>query len=426
MDEIGEEIELCKNDLKMNYVEVKDECCSSNEEKEIMVLDSEKNTSEASHLTCMNNVLNDKKHDEIETEHVDMNSLRTGFSYKKDIKKEKFKKRKINGLNIDGNNISEIEVNNKLDVFQNNTIKKSQTNSSNSFKCENIELYCICQKPDTGCWMIACDGCDNWYHGECVKIVETDEELLDKYFCDFCTKKGKGCTMWKRKCRLSSCRKPALISSFPPSKYCSTEHGVEYFRERLCHSILEKSEIAALARSVDSVEAFRCLGDFFPLDDSILNNESLSLLRLINVKREEIYERLKQIEIRTVYINFAKDRAKKINEEIRVDGSKKEICALDYRLSWDDDEWNAWIISDDGKKIFNDGKLEGYDLICITEKRKCFKHNNWAMIKIEEMELEDIICRETLKKLKRQEQKIYKRQRRLKVLDGENKCISIV
>lgn len=181
-----------------------------------------------------------------------------------------------------------------------------------------------------------------------------------------------------------------------------------------------------MARSVDSVEAFKCLGDSFPFEDeSVMDSEILSLLKLINMQREEIYERLKQIEMRTIYINYAKDRAKKINEEIRADGSKKEICALDYRLSWDDDDWNAWVVSDDGKKIFNDGRLEGYDLMCIIEKRKCFKHNNWVAIKIEEMELEEIICRETLKKLRRQEKKIYKRQRRLKALDRENKCISI-
>ncbi|QSL65421.1 hypothetical protein MERGE_002731 [Pneumocystis wakefieldiae] len=394
---INEEDNHNKDEIKMDIVDTKVDDHSFNQEENVTVLDYQKNESETSHLIYTNNILDDKKPAETQAECVDASVSRTSSVHKKDIKKEKPKKRKTNGLNIEGSNISELENDCKSDAFLNNMIKRLHVNNFNNIKNENVELYCICQKPDTGCWMIACDGCDNWYHGECVKILEADEELLDKYFCDFCTKKGKGCTMWKRKCRLSSCRKPALVSSSPPSKYCSTEH--------------EKSEIAALARSVDSVEAFRCLGDTFPfMDDSI---------------REKIYERLKQIEIRTIYINFAKDRAKKINEEIRIDGSKKEICALDYRLSWDDDEWNAWIVSDDGKKIFNDGKLEGYDMICITEKRKCFKHNNWVMIKIEEMELEDIICRETLKKLKRQEQKIYKRERKLKVLDKENKCIVI-
>lgn len=416
--------ELNKNYAEMCFSEVGNEMVFLRNED--MMLDYEKSSLETSHLTSVMNIVDEKKYDEIQVEYIGINTSKALLSHKKEIKKEKLKKRRTNGLNMNANHLNESEIDCKLDILQNNTIKKSQINNYSNFKNDSYELYCICQKPDTGCWMIACDGCDNWYHGECVKIAETDEELLDKYFCDICTKKGKGRTMWKRKCRLSSCRKPALIFTFPPSKYCSMEHGIEYFKERLCHSMLEKSEIAALARSVNSFEAFKSLGDTFPFaDDFVLDNESLSLLRLINIQQEEIYERLKQIEVRMIYINFAKDRAKKINEEIRSDGSKKEICALDYRLSWDDDDWNAWIVND-GKKIFNDGKLEGYDLICLTEKRKCFKHNNWVTIKIEEAELEQIICRETLQKLRRQEQKIYKRQRRLKILDKQSKSISIV
>ncbi|KAG4306445.1 hypothetical protein PORY_000433 [Pneumocystis oryctolagi] len=419
------EVELDKNEVKISS------SCDANEKESVkiefgdaMVFDYQKNVLDGVQLMNTVNIFDDKKHGEIQVECLGLGDPKASVSHKKDIRKERFKKKRINGLNIEGDHVGELEINHKLDIMQ-NTIKKSQINYNN-IKSGNIELYCVCQKPDTGCWMIACDGCDNWYHGECVKIAKMDEELLDKYFCESCTKKGKGCTMWKRKCRLSSCRKPAIVSVFPPSKYCSKEHGVEYFKEKLCHSMLERSEIAALARSVSSVDAFKCLGDSFPFEDnSIIDSESLSLLKLINVQREEVYERLKQIEIRTVYINYAKDRAKKINEEIRADGSKKEICALDYRLSWNDDDWNAWIISDDGKKILDDGKLESYDLMCITEKRKCFKHNNWVTIKIEEMELEEIICRQTLKKLRKQEKKIYKRQRKLKALDKESKGISI-
>ncbi|KAF8251952.1 hypothetical protein K440DRAFT_463144, partial [Wilcoxina mikolae CBS 423.85] len=48
---------------------------------------------------------------------------------------------------------------------------------------EGRELYCICRKPDTGKWMIGCDGCEDWYHGECVKVKEEDGDLIDKYYC---------------------------------------------------------------------------------------------------------------------------------------------------------------------------------------------------------------------------------------------------
>jgi COMPASS component SPP1 len=53
------------------------------------------------------------------------------------------------------------------------------------FDDTGAELYCVCRKPDSGKWMIACDGaCDDWYHGECVKVAEEDENLIDKYYCN--------------------------------------------------------------------------------------------------------------------------------------------------------------------------------------------------------------------------------------------------
>jgi hypothetical protein len=45
------------------------------------------------------------------------------------------------------------------------------------------ELYCICRKPDDHTWMIACDICDDWFHGRCVGMVERDASLIDRFIC---------------------------------------------------------------------------------------------------------------------------------------------------------------------------------------------------------------------------------------------------
>ncbi|ODQ50903.1 hypothetical protein SAICODRAFT_40817, partial [Saitoella complicata NRRL Y-17804] len=47
-------------------------------------------------------------------------------------------------------------------------------------------LYCTCRKPQGKRWMIQCDGCDDWFHGTCVKINEVDEGLIDKWYCPGC------------------------------------------------------------------------------------------------------------------------------------------------------------------------------------------------------------------------------------------------
>ncbi len=54
------------------------------------------------------------------------------------------------------------------------------------YEDDDLTLFCICRKPDDHNWMIACDGkCQDWFHGKCVGIDETDGKLIDKYFCAF-------------------------------------------------------------------------------------------------------------------------------------------------------------------------------------------------------------------------------------------------
>ncbi|ORZ12131.1 hypothetical protein BCR41DRAFT_307977 [Lobosporangium transversale] len=52
---------------------------------------------------------------------------------------------------------------------------------------EDEGLYCICREPyDPNRFMIACDGCDDWFHGDCVGVAEKDSEMVDKYYCKRC------------------------------------------------------------------------------------------------------------------------------------------------------------------------------------------------------------------------------------------------
>jgi hypothetical protein len=36
---------------------------------------------------------------------------------------------------------------------------------------EDEQLYCVCRGPNEG-FMIMCDKCDEWFHGDCVRISE--------------------------------------------------------------------------------------------------------------------------------------------------------------------------------------------------------------------------------------------------------------
>nr|KAG5699813.1 hypothetical protein BaRGS_013533 [Batillaria attramentaria] len=49
---------------------------------------------------------------------------------------------------------------------------------------------CVCDQPDDGRLMIACDSCNEWFHGNCVGVTEEDAKRLDLYCCPVCTANG--------------------------------------------------------------------------------------------------------------------------------------------------------------------------------------------------------------------------------------------
>lgn len=52
-------------------------------------------------------------------------------------------------------------------------------------KDENVS-YCICRSSDSSRFMICCDFCEEWYHGDCIKITEKESKAIKKYFCERC------------------------------------------------------------------------------------------------------------------------------------------------------------------------------------------------------------------------------------------------
>ncbi|KAI8645536.1 hypothetical protein BD408DRAFT_361288 [Parasitella parasitica] len=75
------------------------------------------------------------------------------------------------------------------------TPKRSFVHSASNFAnsanghTSSEEIRCICENPriDYGTFMIACDRCSTWFHGDCVGIAERDQ--VEEWYCKRCTRR---------------------------------------------------------------------------------------------------------------------------------------------------------------------------------------------------------------------------------------------
>ncbi|CAL8257563.1 unnamed protein product [Arctogadus glacialis] len=73
--------------------------------------------------------------------------------------------------------------------------KKMISTTSSKENRKDIKLYCVCKTPyDESKFYIGCDLCTNWYHGECVGITEKEAKKMDDYICAECKRAQEGNT----------------------------------------------------------------------------------------------------------------------------------------------------------------------------------------------------------------------------------------
>jgi hypothetical protein len=68
---------------------------------------------------------------------------------------------------------------------------KSDSNGETSVAAEDHEKYCLCRGPGVG-MMVACEKCENWFHGACVGLGTAEDRLKegDEFVCGDCTENG--------------------------------------------------------------------------------------------------------------------------------------------------------------------------------------------------------------------------------------------
>ncbi|EGW34952.1 uncharacterized protein SPAPADRAFT_58078, partial [Spathaspora passalidarum NRRL Y-27907] len=201
------------------------------------------------------------------------------------------------------------------------------------FDLNSEEVFCICRKPDHGELMVACDGCEEWFHFKCMNVNPGFSHLIAKFYCKFCQWKGVGVTKWKRKCRLPECYE-AIRSE---SKYCSDEHGKLYMKQVLLAragsaSSHQDIDIGIVKDVLDFVgkdyEKFTKLGSKFPELDQVekyrmdeTNIESFldgvkSDLQMVSVKYSNLDDAINQQNLKMSRLIEIKENIKTLNERL--------------------------------------------------------------------------------------------------------------
>ncbi|KAL1857984.1 COMPASS (complex proteins associated with Set1p) component [Paecilomyces lecythidis] len=361
--------------------------------------------------------------------------------------------------------------------------KKAAPESDDESVEDANEIFCICRRPDNHTWMIGCDGgCEDWFHGKCVNIDPRDAELIDKYICPNCEEQGKGNTTWKPMCRLPECRKPARITKQVLSKYCSDDHGREFMRlkaQQLTSNdedddydmdadvkngteelgsrggILTARELKAAISGVSSVEEFRRLGDRIvsPPDDEVKDDGKKKLgldidpkdltytpdeetkIQKLRKRRDELLHRKDMLRARNTFLGLVRQRGKHVLERLKQadpKGGWKDICGFDTRLSWSDEEFDEWRLSETGQKALKDGNLEAIpakdadgdtpmedasnqenDIDAISRgvclKKRCERHKQWVKVQQQDIQFEEAMAVQDLAKCEQEAQAVVER-----------------
>ncbi|KAI8991481.1 hypothetical protein BDF20DRAFT_909256 [Mycotypha africana] len=337
---------------------------------------------------------------------------------------------------------------------------------------DNTVLYCICKRPyDAPRFMIACDKCNEWFHGECIEIDEKQSEFIDLYYCDNCSKLTGKKTSWKPKCANPACSKPARIGTNQGhlSKYCTDNCGMQVARARIELAEIKKrnalgastngagvnittttvaqSPSAATNTSITTTTATESIPHSNSEEQQIYNPLSRLKLssfadlddraRLMRVKDEKAHAKyvVRLVEKKSKFLNL-------VLQYHRQHFKEKGVCGFDSRLSWPDSTWEKIhdIAVEDGGDQGEDEEVLGSNSsnsngefrfrhyifkddqgnpvytnkayhIC-QQTKKCNKHADWQKVKLSELEQERSEQFVILTMLERERQQIKVRMKK--------------
>lgn len=98
------------------------------------------------------------------------------------------------------------------------SIKSSQMEFNTSSK-----LYCVCRSSNIDTFMICCDFCEEWFHGDCIGVTENSSKDIEMFYCKRCRSSNSNLriTYKKKNARKNLSKTP--VKSKTPINYTPTK-----------------------------------------------------------------------------------------------------------------------------------------------------------------------------------------------------------
>ena len=237
-----------------------------------------------------------------------------------------------------------------------------------------------------------------------------------------CESEGKK-SLWKPLCRLDGCDEPARVGPGQPrpSKYCSDQHGLRFFQDKLkvapdlraqdhthVSFVLAKGDVAALANPVSCARDFHELGQRIPLSTASCEARADREADISDVRqadpstrpqqsvvaanqdhdedhfhqrdeyralRDALAQRQRILDLRTKFLAM-------ITETTTTD-LPHEICGYDQRLAWSDEEFEAWLRTKEARPMIEGvgaAAQSGSPAESVCQKRRCDRHRDWRRL----------------------------------------------
>ncbi|OHE91178.1 PHD-finger domain-containing protein [Colletotrichum orchidophilum] len=279
--------------------------------------------------------------------------------------------------------------------------------------------YCICRGPDDHRFMISCDRCDDWFHGECIGMSkEVGENLIERFVCPNCTDGDKNVSLFKKTCSYRNCMKAARLydDEEKSSVFCSDEHAYMFWEKNIAslpkkHSSKNASQNGLTQEEVMGLLASDLAGidpsdgrwkvqtkPFAPKKVGVespeaknktpalthLTEEEQDILTVSAAERKKLGEEVLLCQKMLQLLEWANDRRKSLIVSKQFEDA---ACGYDYRLDQVGvvGPFANWLKSDEAKEVFKDGNLDVGSRLSgedknICDKKRCKPHQGWYSI----------------------------------------------